>query len=134
MKSFTSEPVPKVDPGTIVIKESKTGGLGVFALRNIKRGDLLLAERPLVVCPMAFAVDLSSRYRTKISTMILNGSEAELSDWFQRIQAYKRILYPFFFSKNADLPTIPFFFSSESLTGKKSIKVPSSTKFSTTSQ
>ena len=50
MKSFTSEPVPTVDPGTIVIKESKTGGLGVFALRNIKRGQLILAERATSRC------------------------------------------------------------------------------------
>ena len=87
--SSISDPVPKVDPGTIVIKESQTGGLGVFALRNIKRGELLLAERPLVVCPMGFAADTRGWW-AKMVTLILNGRQADLSEQFKRIQAYER--------------------------------------------
>ncbi|KIM41547.1 hypothetical protein M413DRAFT_71955, partial [Hebeloma cylindrosporum] len=50
-------PLPKFDQEIIEIKKSQTGGLGVFACRDIKSGDLLVAERPLVVNPMA---DISS--------------------------------------------------------------------------
>ena len=38
---------------------------------------------------MAFAFDRSS-YQAEILTLELNGREAELSDWFQRIEAYER--------------------------------------------
>lgn len=49
--SFLTCPVPKAKPNTVVIKESPTGGLGMFALRDMKYGELLFAERPLLVCP-----------------------------------------------------------------------------------
>ncbi|KIM41185.1 hypothetical protein M413DRAFT_11349 [Hebeloma cylindrosporum] len=46
---FLKEPVPRPKPNTISIKESPTGGIGVFAERDIKYGELLIAERPLLM-------------------------------------------------------------------------------------
>jgi hypothetical protein len=43
--------VPQAKPDTVFIKDSPTGGLGMFAGRDIKYGELLFAERPLLVCP-----------------------------------------------------------------------------------
>ena len=49
--SFLSEGVPQPKAGTVTIREAPTGGLGVFAGRDIKYGELLFAERPLLMNP-----------------------------------------------------------------------------------
>ena len=46
---FLTESVPRPRPNTITIKESPTGGIGVFAERDIKYRELLIAERPLLM-------------------------------------------------------------------------------------
>jgi len=48
---FLTDRVPQEKPNTIIIKESSTGGLGMFAARDITYGELLFAERPLLVGP-----------------------------------------------------------------------------------
>lgn len=48
---FLTERVPQAKPNTITIKESATGGLGMFATRDITYGELLSAERPLLMNP-----------------------------------------------------------------------------------
>jgi len=48
---FLTERVPQAKPNTITIKECATGGLGMFATRDITYGELLFAERPLVMNP-----------------------------------------------------------------------------------
>ena len=46
---FLTESAPRPRPNTIAIKESPTGGIGVFAERDIKYRELLIAERPLLM-------------------------------------------------------------------------------------
>jgi len=48
---FLTERVPQAKPNTINIKGCATGGLGMFAARDITYGELLFAERPLLVNP-----------------------------------------------------------------------------------
>jgi len=48
---FLTERVPQAKPNTITIKECTTGGLGMFATRDITYGELLFAERPLLMNP-----------------------------------------------------------------------------------
>jgi hypothetical protein len=48
---FLTERVPQARPNTITIKECATGGLGMFATRDITYGELLFAERPLLMNP-----------------------------------------------------------------------------------
>jgi hypothetical protein len=50
---FLTEPVPKPKPSTVAMKESPTGGIGIFAGRDIQYGQLLIAERPLLITPAA---------------------------------------------------------------------------------
>jgi len=56
---FLTEHIPKPRPNTIIMKESPTGGLGIFAGRDIHYGELLIAERPLLITPVAI------RYRIR---------------------------------------------------------------------
>ena len=44
-------PVPKPDRLSYVVKETEKMGKGVFATRNIRFGELIVAERPLIVVP-----------------------------------------------------------------------------------
>jgi hypothetical protein len=49
---YLSNSIPKVARGTVVIKDAPEGaGLGMFAERDIKFGELVLAERPLLMVP-----------------------------------------------------------------------------------
>jgi hypothetical protein len=48
---FLTERVPQAKPNTTTIKECTIGGLGMFATRDITYGELLCAERPLLVNP-----------------------------------------------------------------------------------
>ena len=49
---YLTQPIPKVAAGTVVIKNASEGaGLGMFAERDIKFGELILAERPLLMHP-----------------------------------------------------------------------------------
>ena len=48
---FLTSCVPKAKPNTVFIKESLTGGLGMFTGHDIKYGELLFAKHPLHVCP-----------------------------------------------------------------------------------
>lgn len=50
------QPVPKPPKVSHVIKETKKMGKGVFATRDIKFGELVFAERPLLVIPANFNI------------------------------------------------------------------------------
>lgn len=52
---FLTDHVPKPKPNTVIIKESPTGGIGVFAGRDIHYGELLIVERPLLITPATHA-------------------------------------------------------------------------------
>lgn len=52
---YLTQPIPKVAAGTVVIKNASEGaGLGMFAERDIKFGELILAERPLLMHPAVY--------------------------------------------------------------------------------
>lgn len=80
-----SEAVPQVTPGTVVIKESETGGLGVFACRDIKYGELLLAERPLVVYPIALSFDCN-RLQDEVSKVPNGGHLQQIEVLYKTIE------------------------------------------------
>jgi hypothetical protein len=50
---FFSARVPRAQPDIVIIKESPTGGLGVFVVRDIENGEFLFAEQSLLVSPAA---------------------------------------------------------------------------------
>jgi hypothetical protein len=79
-----SEAVPPVTPGTVEIKESKTGGLGVFACRDIKYGELLLVERPLVVYPIALSFDCKRLWDEM--SKVPNGGQLQVFKAMERLQ------------------------------------------------
>jgi len=52
---YLTQPMPKVAAGTVIIKNASEGaGLGVFAGRDIKFGEFIVAERPLLMHPADF--------------------------------------------------------------------------------
>ena len=62
---YQFQPVPK-PPGGIdnyVVKSTPTMGKGVFAIRDIKMGDIIFAERPLVIAPRVINPPLSEMIR-----------------------------------------------------------------------
>jgi hypothetical protein len=52
----------KGDPSSVVyeIKPTHSHGLGMFATRDLKQGELVLRERPLLVSPTAYQVTIGS--------------------------------------------------------------------------
>jgi len=49
---YLTQSIPKVAAGTVIIKNTSEGaGLGMFAGRDIKFGEFILAERPLLMHP-----------------------------------------------------------------------------------
>jgi len=48
------EPLPRPNPSCFRISDSPGKGLGMFAARDIKMGDLIIAERALLILPRAF--------------------------------------------------------------------------------
>ena len=52
---YLTQPIPKVAVGTVIIKTASEGaGLGMFAGRDIKFGEFIVAERPLLMHPADF--------------------------------------------------------------------------------
>ena len=52
---YLTQSLPKIAAGTVIIKNASEGaGLGVFAGRDIKFGEFILAERPLLIHPADF--------------------------------------------------------------------------------
>ena len=78
------QPVPK-PPGNVkshVVKSTPTMGKGVFATRNIPMGDIIFAERPLLVCPRALIpatdMDLSAYTREDYTKIVMFEREQQL--------------------------------------------------------
>ena len=62
---YQFQPVPKPSGGAdnYVIKSTPTMGKGVFATRDIRMGDIIFAERPLVITPHVISPPLSEMMR-----------------------------------------------------------------------
>jgi hypothetical protein len=62
---YRFQPVPKPSGGadSYVVKSTPTMGKGVFATRDIRMGDIIFAERPLVITPCAITPPLSEMMR-----------------------------------------------------------------------
>ena len=62
---YRFQPVPKPSGGAdnYIVKSTPTMGKGVFATRDIKMGDIIFAERPLVIAPRVINLPLSEMRR-----------------------------------------------------------------------
>ncbi|KAF8876949.1 hypothetical protein BD779DRAFT_1559072 [Infundibulicybe gibba] len=71
------------------IKEAPGMGLGAFALCDLSMGDLILAERPLLVIPAAVPLEDMSGYATE-----LQARTAILNRWDETLKASLRRMSP----------------------------------------
>lgn len=93
---FLTERVPQEKPNTIAIKESATGGLGMFAMRDITYGELLFAERPLLVDPGARSSIFDPREGRTLEDHLKNTSfekEKQLELALRRMDDDKKAAY-----------------------------------------
>ena len=93
---FLTERVPHAKPDTITIKESATGGLGMFATRDIAYAELLVAERPLLVAPGVHRSDFHLGKCRTLEEHIKNMSlerEQQLESAFERMDDEKKEAY-----------------------------------------
>jgi hypothetical protein len=93
---FLTERVPHAKPDTITIKESATGGLGMFAMRDITYAELLVAERPLLVAPGVHRSDFHLGKCSTLEEHMKNMSlerERQLESAFGRMDDEKKEAY-----------------------------------------
>lgn len=89
-------PRPKL-PIPYVVKKAPKMGLGLYAARDIKAGELIIAERPLVLAPILMR---SSRYAFNPATMtehqkqlLLAEKEQELGLVFGRLTPENQVAF-----------------------------------------
>ncbi|EDR10226.1 uncharacterized protein LACBIDRAFT_316886 [Laccaria bicolor S238N-H82] len=69
------------------VRASPFGGLGVFATRPIRTGDLIVAERPLLISPRGFEMRVESKGLTQAERI-----QVTMQEWEERLDvAVKRM-------------------------------------------
>lgn len=89
------QPVPKPDRVSHIVGKSKTADLGLTAARNLKAGDLVYAERPIL---MAFQNSKVPRVppgttKEQLVYVVLQEWERQLRPAFERLEPEKQAAY-----------------------------------------
>ncbi|KAK7435777.1 hypothetical protein VKT23_019475 [Stygiomarasmius scandens] len=98
------EPLPRPNPPFFRISDSPGKGLGMFATRDIKMGDLIIAERALLIIPRAAPAGLVPAYPTEEQTRRASAKEYEqyLEVMMQRLPWGSRVAFKQLCNYNRD--------------------------------